>query len=386
MKFVDVNINVISYNTKLLGKKEDLDSLRVLLGYHQIAFNNASKIQFTEPKKSIVALHSKFYHKLRKSQPQIPSQVLIRGEQECLSAYRSVKSNKHKIDKPIEKKKLSMRLDKRLYSKDDNFSINITTANKRKKFNFVVYPRLKSLLEKYKHQDPLIYEGDNGDLYISFCFENKVEKIKQKLCLGVDLGVRRAAAMSDGRIIIDKKFNKEKRQLRYLKRSLQSKNTKSSKRRLRKLRHKERNKNNNQTHLIANLILKTSADTIALENLKGIKAKKHKYQNKNKISQVPLFELRRILSYKAENMGKSITLVNPAFTSQTDSQSGKRDGERKGCRFYAKNGLVYDADLNAARNIGIRSKLPVLYGNILDGQAVVNRPIVGSVIHKPLSL
>jgi len=32
--------------------------------------------------------------------------------------------------------------------------------------------------------------------------------------------------------------------------------------------------------------------------------------------------------------------------------------------------------LNASRNIGNRSKLPVSYGNILDGQALVNVPIV----------
>ena len=36
--------------------------------------------------------------------------------------------------------------------------------------------------------------------------------------------------------------------------------------------------------------------------------------------------------------------------------------------------IVYDADLNASRNIGKRSKLPVSYGNILDGQATVNSP------------
>ena len=30
---------------------------------------------------------------------------------------------------------------------------------------------------------------------------------------------------------------------------------------------------------------------------------------------------------------------------------GKRDGQRKGCRYYSSNGLVYDADWNAAINI-----------------------------------
>ena len=369
---------MLSYNTRLIGSPEDLLSLKTVLEWERLAFNEASQIQFLEPKKSIVILHSKFYRKLRESQAQIPSQVLIRGEQGCLSAYRSIKSNKHKIKKPIEKKRLSMRLDKRLYSQnaDDKYSINITTANKRKKFKFILYPKLQNLLNQSNYCDPLIYQDNSGNLCICFTFDNKVEKIKQKLCLGVDLGIRVSAACSDGRLIIDKKFNKEKRRLRYLKRQLQSKGTKSARKHLFKLQHKERDKNKNQSHLIANAILQTKADTIALENLKGIKAKKHKFQNKNRISQVPLFELRRIITYKAENTGKTVILVNPAFTSQIDCLTGKKEGKRAGRRFYAKSGLVYDSDLNAARNIGNRSKLPVSYGNILDGQGIVNYPNV----------
>lgn len=212
-------------------------------------------------------------------------------------------------------------------------------------------------------------------LHISLPFENKLEKIKQRVALGVDLGNRRSTAMSDGRIIIDRKFNGEKRKLRHLKDILKSKNTKSARRKLRySLRRKERNKNKNQAHLIANEVLKTDADTICLENLKNIKRKKNKYQNKRSIGQVPLYELRRIVTYKAENAGKSIVLVSPAYTSQIDSMTGLREGERRGCRFFAKSGLVYDADLNAAMNIAKRSKLPVSYGNILDGQARVNVP------------
>jgi hypothetical protein len=54
--------------------------------------------------------------------------------------------------------------------------------------------------------------------------------------------------------------------------------------------------------------------------------------------------------------------------------TGLLEGDRRGCRFFTKSGLVYDADLNAAMNIAKRSKLPVSYGNILDGQALVNVP------------
>ena len=211
---------------------------------------------------------------------------------------------------------------------------------------------------------------------ISLTFDNApTKKLKASLCLGVDFGIRRVATCSDGRLIVDKKFNSDKRKLRYIKRCLQSIGTKSAKKHLNKLKHKEKNKNKNQTHLVANEILKTNANVIALENLKGIKAKKYKTQNKNAVSQVPFFELRRILTYKAENMGKHVCLVSPAYTSQIDSISGIKEGERRGCRFYAKSGLVYDADINAAINIARRSKHPISQGNLLDGQGIVNRPI-----------
>lgn len=367
---------MITYNTELLSDcQEDLDSLKSILENHRIVFNIASKEQFNEKKNSIVILHSKVYHNVRKQFPNVNSQVIIKAEQECLSSYRSAKSNKYRLKKPIEKKNLSIRLDKRLYSFPTKQSIKITTSAGKKYFKFKLYPKLVELLNKYNYADPLIYINDNK-IYISLPFDNKTDKKKSKLALGVDLGIRRVAACSDGRIVIDRKFNGDKRKLRHLKDSLKSKGTKSAKKHLLKLRHKEANKNRNQTHLVANTILQTNADTIVLENLKGIKAKKHKFQNKRAISQVPLFELRRILTYKAENQGKSVLLVSPAYTSQIDSFSGIKEGVRRGCRFYAASGIVYDADLNASRNIGNRSKLPVSYGNILDGQAVVNQPIV----------
>jgi len=369
---------MITYNTELLTEnQEDLIALKSLLENHKLVFNIASQTQFKEKKNSIVILHSKIYHNVRKQYPNINSQVIIKAEQECLSSYRTIKSNKHKISKPIEKKNLSMRLDKRLYSFPTKKSLKITTSNGKREFKFKLYPKLIDLLEKYNYVDPLIYEN-NGKLFIALPFENKPkEKLKSKLALGVDIGIRRVAACSDGRIIIDKKFNSDKRKLRHLKDCLKSKGTKSSRKHLNKLRHKEHNKNKNQTHLVANEVLKTNADIICLENLKSIKVKKNKYQNKRSISQVPMFELRRIITYKAENQGKTILLVCPSYTSQTDSVTGKVEGERRGCRFYSKNGMIYDADINAAINIAKLAKHPISQTSSLTyGQVKVNSPIV----------
>lgn len=369
---------MLTYNSRLTG---DTNELKTLLEQHRLAFNRASKEQFPEPRYSLVVLHSKVYKNVRKSNPEINSQVIIKAEQECLSAYRSAKSNQHK-KKLIEKKHLSMRLDKRLYSTPDKFSIRITGSDGRKEYKFVVYPRLKELLEKYPYQDPLIYE-DNGNICISFPFENKQPQVKQRLALGVDVGMRRSAATSDGRLIIDKKFEQEKRELRHLKDELKSKGTKSARRKLRKLKHKERNKNQNQTHLVANEILRTDADTICLENLKSIKVKKNKYQNKRAISQVPLYELRRVITYKAENTGKTVLPVCPSYTSQRDNITGKIDGKRQGCRYYSTTGLIFDADINAAINIAKMSKLPISQTtNLTYGQARVNVPNVCKSLEK----
>lgn len=380
---------MLTYTTRLVASPEDLAALKQVLVWERDVFNEASKAQFPEKKRSIVVLHSKVYAAVRKSRPEIPSGVVVRAEHACLSAYRTVRKNRHELETAIEKRALSIRLDSNLYSKRgkrfataNRTSVRIKTSQGRKTFGFALYPRLEEMLERHPYADPLVFERE-GELWIALSFDVASDrKVKQSLALGVDMGCRVTAATSDGRLIMDKQFAKEQRRLRYLKRELKrakGQGSNSAKRHLKKLRRKEANKNRNQTHHVANAILKTEADTIVLENLKSIKVKKHRGQNKNRISQVPLYELRRIITYKAGHMGKHVMLVCPAYTSQTDCLTGKRDGARRGRRYYAKSGLVYDSDINAAVNIAKLSKLPVSQGNLLDGQAVVTRPIVQSI-------
>lgn len=63
--------------------------------------------------------------------------------------------------------------------------------------------------------------------------------------------------------------------------------------------------------------------------------------------------MRNILTYKAPLLGKRIKTVNPAYTSQRDHR-GLPGGERKGCRFKASDGVMFDADWNAAINIALK--------------------------------
>ena len=96
----------ITYNTKLIfGNQEDKKILeKTLLAYTE-TFNECSKIKFLHVEEnSIMKLHTKFYEQYRKQNPNIPSQLVVRAEQECLSTYRSIKSNKHKLIEPAQKK------------------------------------------------------------------------------------------------------------------------------------------------------------------------------------------------------------------------------------------------------------------------------------------
>jgi len=369
-------VSKLTYKTKLIFK-DDNDELNIIkmLESQLLAWNECSKIQFTLPKNSIIDLHSKFYKTFRENNSTIPSQVVISAEQSVLSTFRTIKSNKHKIKNPPVKKNLSIRLDKRTYSyKNGIFSL--ISLEKRVKCQPYLFPKLQELISKYAFCDPLLFVR-NGEIYIALTFTTPDIKSQNKLAVGVDLGCINLAATSEGKLYKCSSFNFRKRQLRHLKSSLKSEGSKSARRHLNKLRHKEHNINNNLSHNLANRIIQdTTADTIVLENLKSLKVKKHKYQNKNRISQVPMFELRRILTYKALLHNKQVITVSPAYTSQIDHRTGKLDGQRVGGRYIGKDNQILHADVNAACNIGLRSKLPCSIRNYYAWQATVNSPIV----------
>jgi len=364
-----------SYVTEIYAEsKENFDALRQILAWQRDAYNFASEREFALKSFHIKKLHDECYRSIRAKWPEIPSQVVIKAEQDVLAAYRAVRKNKHALSKPCVKRGLSIRLDQRLYSCATRTGIRITTALGRKNFSFKIFPKLVELLSKFPYVDPLVFERD-GRLFIVLTFKSDAPKLPANNALGVDLGIRVTAACSDGRLIIDKPFNGRRRKVRFLKRNLQSSGTKSARRKLKLLRRRERNMSKAQMHAVANEVLKTKANVLVLEDLKGLKKKKP-FQKKNRISQVPFAELRDILTYKAERCGMTVLLVKPHYTSQDDSVTGCREGERRGRRFYAKSGLIYEADINAACNIAARSKLPYSRGNLLAGQAAVNRPSV----------
>ena len=374
----------LTYNIRLICESQaDHDKIVKTLELHRDVYNHMSRDIFETKVYDKKLIHDNNYHPCRKLFPETPSQVIIRAKDAVYATYKTLRSNKQleSLKSACEMTNLAMRLDKRLYTFLEN-GIKLSTYDKRVVCGFKPYPKFEDMFSKYSIGDPLLFEKD-GELWLAVSFKIPEPTHVENSVLGVDLGVKRTATTSEGVVVHDKEFLTRKRKLRYLKRQLQSKtktsDSSSAKRKLKTLKRKERNRNKKYCEHIANKILETKSNTIVLEDLSSLKKKNlgkkaHKRKSyRNMLAQVPFFMLLQILTYKAPLSGKKVVTVNPAYTSKDDHR-GIRRGKRKGCRYYTSDGLVFDADWNAAINIAARHaskhdpQLPVSSRLPLDGR------------------
>ena len=239
---------------------------------------------------------------------------------------------------------------------------------------FITYPQVEKMFNFYVPKDPLLFIRDSR-VFLSVPFEALEQPITNDISIGVDMGVKRLFVTSEGNAFKDTQYLSERRKVRYLKSKLQEKKSKSAKRHLKKLRRRERHLSNDMCHRATNALLNsTDASIIVLEDLSKIKQSTSKtkegYKRKkhnNMLSQVPFYQFKEMLTYKAQLRGKRVETVSPTYTSQTDSRSNKRDGIRQGCRYICSDGIVLDADWNASVNIAKRGNHPTSIVLPIDG-------------------
>lgn len=359
----------ITCNARLLLDAEDFSALEGLLRQGQQAYDACAEyLKENEVPLDIKSAHDAVYSWMRERFLLLSSQMVIKTYKDALAALRSIKSNKEENAKTPEKKGLSMRLDKRLYTNFTVDGIYLTgfIPRKRKFVAIQGYGRLWEMFARYTTSDPLVFIRD-GEAWLSIPFNVPAQPVLSDTVLGIDLGMRRFVTTSDGVVIDDKEYKARRRRVRYLKSELKKKGTKSAKRHLKKLKNKERRQSKDFLNRMANAVIaSTDAGTIAVEDLKKIKKNtaktkdgfKRKRHNRA-FSQVALSEFVAILTYKAPQHGKAVATVSPTWTSQTDSRTGRRDGVRRGRRYICSDGTVLDADWNAAINIAVRSEHPV---------------------------
>lgn len=202
-----------------------------------------------------------------------------------------------------------------------------------------------------------------GDYWCMFvCYHDEIDftfpLIEDKTTIGVDLGIRYYATLSDGGKVKNPMFlEKAKSKLDKLQKDY-SKKTKDSKRRekarirLAKLYRNVVNSRNNMLHLLSRQLIK-DYNTICIEDLDVGGLSKNREQALS-IKSAAWAKFRRQIKYKAEWYGKNVIEIDRfAPSSKMCHGCGFVNQKLKKEKFWdcPKCGLHHDRDINAAINI-----------------------------------
>lgn len=206
--------------------------------------------------------------------------------------------------------------------------------------------------------------------YISINVELTDPEIPERefKAVGVDLGVKTLATMSDGTSVVGSKASRKyAKQLKRLNQSLSRKqgarkgekksaNFVKTKQKLQRLYAKMANIRKDETHKLTTQLVQNYT-LIGIEDL-NVSGMLKNHRLARSVSDMTFFEFRSQLEYKAKTAGTQIVVANQWFPStQLCSNCGcRREGEEKltlGDRTYECKdcGFICDRDLNAAINL-----------------------------------
>ncbi len=193
--------------------------------------------------------------------------------------------------------------------------------------------------------------------YVCFACETKSELLPKAFRdVGIDVGIEKFAALSDGVLIYNPKFlRKSEAKLKSQQRSLSRKKKGSNSRKkqrnkLAKIHCKIKDQRNDFLHNESKKLIK-NYDVIVFEDLRIKNMVKNHYLAKS-ISDASWAKFIKYVSYKAESAGKKVIFVNPRNTSQICSNCGAMVKKSLSVRVHkCPCGLEIDRDINAAINI-----------------------------------
>lgn len=198
---------------------------------------------------------------------------------------------------------------------------------------------------------------------LSVVYSLKVPETAYISSVGIDVGCEKFVTLSTGEKIAHPHFYRQtekelaKAQSRLDKLKARKNNDKQklkAKRLKNKLETKIKNQRQDFLHKTARKLVNSSFGTFYVEdlNIKGMT--KDNYRNLNKsILDSGWGNFLELLTYKAEDAGKKVVKVNPAYTSQICSGCGWMVNKDLSVRQHAcpRCGLSIDRDVNAAINI-----------------------------------
>ena len=184
--------------------------------------------------------------------------------------------------------------------------------------------------------------------------------------VGIDVGLEKFATLSNGDQIAPPRFFRQEEQVLAKAQRKLSKQEKGTPARAKarkvvaRVHERIRFRRHDFAHQLARCLV-NHYGLIAVEDL-TINGMVHNHYLSKSIHDAAWSQFRQCLSYKAEEAGRTLVAVNPAYTSQDCSECGHRHRKALSERVHVCPccGVVLDRDENAARNIlrlGLQSQV-----------------------------
>jgi putative transposase len=328
----------------------------------QKAYENKEKVNEGLLRKKLNSIKKKQFPWLYESTKCAPQQAIINLGKAYQSYFKSLKTNK-KAGRPKFKSK------KR--NKDSFYIVNTNLLIKEKNFRVPNIDGTMKMAESLRYSGKIMSYTVSRDVdrwYVSVTVDTSdIQKLEPTgKTVGVDLGIKTLATLSDGTVIENPKYLKqqEKRLARqqrvFSRRQKESKNREKAKVKVQKLHRKVRLSRLDTIHQVTAKLVK-NYDCIVIEDL-NVKGMVKNRKLAKAISDVGFGMFRTILTRKCEMYGRKLTVVNRFFpSSKTCSNCGCiKDELSLSERIYKCNdcGFEIDRDLNAAINLKNTGLLP----------------------------
>lgn len=294
-------------------------------------------------------------------------QQKIRDFQEITNQFFS-KTRKKKIGRPSFKKKSgnqSYRLPNQKFSLKDN-------KIRLEKIGWVKISIDRNIPDNSKMLSCTISMNCCGQYFVSILVDVVIpNKGKTGKSVGIDLGLKSFATLSDGVVIDNIKFFREKQsEIAKIQRHLSRKNKGSNRHRKNKIKiarlyNKIANRRNNFLHNVTTSLV-NNYDVICIEDL-NVSGMLSNHKLAKAISDTSFLMFRSMLEYKCNWYGKELVVIDRFYpSSKTCSKCGwkKEDLTLSDRVFKCENcSIEIDRDLNAAINIQ-RVGVDILYNRM----------------------